>query len=77
MKSLYFSKPGEPGRAFWRCGVCRKDSSIQLETGILVMVGSDCQAIVCKGACFVKARELVGQAMPHSFPDVDEQGMLL
>jgi hypothetical protein len=76
MKALYFGKVGEPGRSFYRCGVCRQDFSVLVETGVLVKVGTDCMAITCK-ACFVKARELVSAALPHSFPDLDEAGMLL
>lgn len=76
MKALYFGKPDSPGRSFYRCGVCRQDFSILVETGLLVKVGTDCMAISCNG-CFVKARELVAAALPHSFPDLDDQGVLL
>lgn len=76
MRSLYFSKSDQPGRNFWRCGLCRQDFSCQLESGTLVQVGSDCTAISCHG-CLVKVRELVANVVPHSFPDLDNSGALL
>ncbi len=74
MRALYFSKAD--GRNYYRCGCCRQDFSVNVEAMNLVMVGCDCMAIVCQG-CFVKARESVAAALPHSFPDLDEVGNLL
>ena len=76
MRALYFSKRELPGRSFYRCGVCRQDFSVNVDVGILIMVGSDCVGLTCAG-CFTKARDLVMASVPHSFPDLDDRGDLL
>jgi len=77
MKSLYFSKPGTT-QNFWRCGICKADFAMQGGgyAGTNVMVGNQLHAIVCD-QCLPSARRSVDEAMPHSFPDVDDKGRLL
>jgi hypothetical protein len=76
MKSLYFTKAGEPRAAFWRCGVCGEDRP-HMTPATHVQVGQQLLAVVCMGACANRAMQGISESMPGSFPDVDANGVLL
>lgn len=76
MKGLYFSKRGDSGAGFWRCGICGEDRP-HMTPAVHVQIGNQLLAIVCLGACASKATAAVSAAAPLSFPDLDAEGYLL
>ena len=74
MRSIYFLKRGD-SETYFRCGLCKADVP-HMRGGVNVQVANQVVAIVCFG-CFQKATDAVSTALPHSFPDLDEHGILL
>jgi hypothetical protein len=74
VKALYFGKRGEAG-TFTRCGKCRKDIPFQVDDGRFVKTGNEILAVVCED-CYHEVRNAVEIIAPHSFPDLDDQGIL-
>ncbi len=76
MRSMYFAKRGDKCAGYWRCGICRADRP-HMTPGVHVMVGNNLLAIVCLGDCHSKVSADIVDIAPHSFPDLDADGVLL
>lgn len=74
-KTLWFQRRGHDGVLWYRCGLCREYRK-RADGGHYLCLGTTQLAVVCY-ACSAAARLCMAEHVPHSWPDVDDRGVLL